>query len=266
MTGTRATPGGDAIQAAAKLLRDARQAICLTGAGISTDSGIPDFRSPKTGLWNQDGAKLLTEPGAMDKALNYFWAVGYKIGKKLLKARPNTAHAILARWEAAGIIKAIVTQNVDGLHQKAGSQHVIELHGNAFEARCMFCRGWYTMKRLMEMYKAAGKKAPYCIVCGGHVKPNIVLFGDPLPDLAVKDAYTEAGRADVALLIGSSSFVYPANYLPVLMHKHGGKVIVINNVPTDLDQIAEVVINGPIARILGAMEKELRTLSSSPSR
>ncbi|MEX2754617.1 MAG: NAD-dependent deacetylase [Candidatus Sigynarchaeota archaeon] len=235
----------------AALLRQARHAIALTGAGISTDSGIPDFRSPKTGLWNQKDAKMLTEPGAFDKAMDYFWKFGYKIGKKILKAKPNPGHQILARWEMElGIIKAIITQNVDELHQRAGSKNVIEIHGTAFEGKCMFCRGSYTMKQMMRLYKESRKTYPCCIVCSAPVRPQVVLFGEELPREAMARASEEIKQCDVALLLGSSSVVYPANYLPVLIKENGGKVIIVNQVETELDRIASIVVHGSISHVL----------------
>nr|MDO8113335.1 NAD-dependent deacylase [Candidatus Sigynarchaeota archaeon] len=249
------------IEKIAKMLREAKYAICLTGAGISTDSGIPDFRSPKTGLWNQKDAQVLTEPKSFDKAMEFFWKIGYKIGKILLKAKPNKGHMIIAKWEnERGIVKAVITQNVDRLHQKAGSKNVVELHGNAFEATCPFCRGTYSMKELMSIYKASGRKPPTCMICSSPVKPNVVLFGDPMPRGAMDSAMDEIRQCDVAILLGSSSVVYPANYLPVLVHEKGGKVIIVNEMKTDLDQIAEVVVNGSISHVLEKIDQ----LLSSP--
>lgn len=250
---------GATIGRIAGLLRDARHVIVLTGAGISTDSGIPDFRSPKTGLWNQKDAKLLTEPGAFDKAMAYFWKFGYEIGKKILKAKPNKAHQILARWEnELGIVKAIITQNVDELHQRAGSRNVIEIHGNAYEGKCMFCRGSYSMKQMLRLYKESGKTYPCCIVCSAPVRPQVVLFGEELPREAMTRAGEEIARCDVALLLGSSSVVYPANYFPVLVRDNGGKVIIVNQMDTDLDRIAEIVVHGSISHVLELIDAALR--------
>ncbi|HME52058.1 MAG TPA: NAD-dependent deacylase [Candidatus Lokiarchaeia archaeon] len=239
------------IESITKLLKEAKYAIFLTGAGISTDSGIPDFRSPKTGLWNQKDAKILTEPGAMEKSLEFFWKVGYQIGKKLLKAKPNKAHEILASWENdRKIVKAIITQNVDGLHQKAGSRNVIELHGNAFECKCAFCGGSYTMKELLRIYKQTGRQPPNCQVCAFPLRPNIVLFGEPMPREAMEQAVNEIRQADLAILLGSSSVVYPANYLPVIARENGTKIVIVNEMDTDLDQLSEVVIHGSISHVL----------------
>jgi NAD-dependent deacetylase len=243
----------------ATLLRGAKHAIVLTGAGISTDSGIPDFRSPKTGLWNQKDAKQLTEPGAFDKAMEFFWKIGYEIGRKILKAKPNKGHQLLARWEnELGIIKAIITQNVDELHQRAGSKNVIEIHGTAFEGICPFCRGHYTMKQMMRMYKESNNTFPTCIVCASPVRPNVVLFGEPLPREAMEKAMDEIRDCDLALLLGSSSVVYPANYLPVLVREQGGKVVIVNQVETELDQLADVVVHGSISPVLSRVDALLR--------
>jgi NAD-dependent deacetylase len=243
----------------ATLLRGARHVTVFTGAGISTDSGIPDFRSPKTGLWNQKDAKLLSEPGAFDKAMEFFWKFGYEIAKKILKAKPNKGHRILARWENdLGIVKAIITQNVDELHQRAGSKNVIEIHGTAYEGKCMFCRGSYSMKQMLRLYKESGKTFPCCIVCSAPVRPAVVLFGEELPREAMTRAGEEIKECDVALLLGSSSVVYPANYLPVLVRENGGKVIIVNQVPTELDHIAEVVVHGSISPVLERVDALLK--------
>jgi len=247
------------IEKIATILREAKHAIALTGAGISTDSGIPDFRSPKTGLWNQKDAKQLTEPGAFDQAMEYFWKFGYEIGKKILKAKPNKGHQILAKWETElGIIKAIITQNVDELHQRAGSKNVIEIHGTAFDGKCLFCHGSYSMKQMLRLYKESGKTFPCCIVCSAPVRPQVVLFGEELPREAMARAGEEICKCDVALLLGSSSVVYPANYLPVLVKENNGKVIIVNQMATELDQIAEVVVHGSISPILGRVDELLK--------
>jgi NAD-dependent deacetylase len=245
------------IETIAGLLKNSKHAICLTGAGISTDSGIPDFRSPKTGLWNQQDAKILTEPGALDKAIDFFWKIGYKIGKKLLKAKPNKAHLIVADWEKRKILKAIITQNVDGLHQKAGSSNVIELHGNAFECKCPFCGGSYTMKDLIRIYEQTKHQPPNCLVCASPLRPNIVLFGEPMPKEAMARATDEIRQTDFVILLGSSSVVYPANYLPVIARENGAKVVIVNEMDTDLDQISEVVIHGSIAHVLQRIDNFL---------
>ncbi|MFX0103120.1 MAG: NAD-dependent deacetylase [Candidatus Hodarchaeota archaeon] len=245
------------IKSAVEIIKNSKYLICLTGAGISTESNIPDFRSPKTGLWNQEDAKILSKPGAIDEHLDFFWKVGFKIGRKILKAKPNKGHKILAKWEVErGLLKSTITQNVDGLHQRAGSKNVIEIHGTAHEARCMFCRGHYTLRNLVQEYKRK-KRVPYCIVCAGPIKPSIVLFGESLPAAAIKEAWKEFENADVALVIGSSLMVYPANSLPYNLSKKGGKIIIINQMKTELDGIAEIVINDSISKTLGKMEKEL---------
>ncbi len=247
------------IKKIATLLHEAKHVIALTGAGISTDSGIPDFRSPKTGLWNQKDAKQLTEPGAFDKAMEYFWKFGYEIGKKILKAKPNKGHQTLARWETElGIIKAVITQNVDGLHQRAGSKNVIEMHGSANEGKCLFCHGSYSMKQMIRLYKESGKTYPCCIVCSAPVRPQVVLFGEELPREAMARAGEEICKCDVALLLGSSSVVYPANYLPVLVKENNGKVIIVNQMETELDQIAEIVVHGSISHILEQVDTLLK--------
>ncbi|MHA1792782.1 MAG: NAD-dependent protein deacylase [Promethearchaeota archaeon] len=253
----------------ASLLLNAKYPICLTGAGISTRSGIPDFRSPKTGLWNQEDAKKLVAPGIFEKVKydidqigDVFWKVGYRIGKKLIKARPNINHLILANWEnKLGLIKAIITQNIDDLHQRAGSKNVIELHGNAFGATCTFCRSHYKLKDLLKSYKKSGGKAPWCTTCGAPIRPNVVLFFENLPKDAVDRALKEIKRADFMLILGSSLMVYPANYLPVIVHKRGGKIAIINDMKTDLDPISEVNIHCSIASALKKIDYYIKKLN-----
>jgi NAD-dependent deacetylase len=208
-------------------------------------------------LWNQKEARVLSEPNAFEKQLEFFWKVGYKIGKKLMHAKPNTGHQVLARWEVErGLIHAIITQNVDRLHQAAGSQNVIELHGNAFESTCPFCRGYYTMKDLMAKYRWE-RKPPTCNVCGSPLRPNVILFGEMIPKPEMAKAIAEVAKADLIILIGSSVEVFPANYLPVLVHDRGGKLVIINQMETHIDCIAEFVANDSISGVLERIDREL---------
>ncbi|MHA1716060.1 MAG: SIR2 family NAD-dependent protein deacylase [Promethearchaeota archaeon] len=242
----------------ANLLIDSKYVVVITGAGISTKSGIPDFRSPKSGLWNRKETKFLKEPGMFATRAEDFWSVAYRLGKKIFKAKPNKAHHVIANWEVKkGIIESVITQNIDRLHQKAGSKNVIEIHGNAFEASCLFCKAFYSFKDLIRIYRRTRGKIPYCELCSGPIKPNVVFFGDVIPPDVLEIALSEIRKADLLLIIGSSLVVSPVNEFPLIVKNNGGKVIIINNSGTDLDSIADVVVHHPIIHALKNIERKL---------
>ena len=233
---------------AAELLAAASRGLALTGAGISAESGIPTFRG-EGGLWTKyDPVKVasidyfMADPGA-------YWKVSKERGKVALAARPNPGHHALVVLEAASHLVAIATQNTDGLHQDSGSRRVIELHGSGRTVECLDCKS----RELRSDVQARldGEMPPHCRVCGGvFLKPTVVLFGEPMPQAAVQEAYAFAQQADVMLVIGSSLVVYPAADIPVIAARSGARLIVINAEPTPLDGIADVVIRGKSGEVL----------------
>jgi len=225
----------------ASLLKNSKYTVAFTGAGISTASGIPDFRSPKKGLWEKvnpfEVASLTALRDHPEKFFNWF----KPLFLQARSANPNPAHIFLSRMENEGIIKSIITQNIDSLQQESGAQRVIELHGSARTATCPKCKSTYDTDRLFELYNS-NDNLPTCPQCGHIVKPDIVLFEEMLPENAWLSAHQEARRADLILVIGSSLEVYPANTIPD-MAVHGGAKLIINTLSkTPMDHLADILL------------------------
>lgn len=239
----------DLISRAAQLLRRSRHAIALTGAGISTPSGIPDFRSPGTGLWESYDPMLVASIYAFRHHPEAFFDWIRPLAQALFDARPNPGHQALALLEDLGIIHAVITQNIDALHQKAGSKEVVEVHGHLRSATCLECYHREPTADLVATFLGSNS-IPRCPECGGVLKPDVVLFGEQLPAAAVSAAMAHVRDADLMLIAGSSLEVLPVSELPLKVHRHGGSLIVVNLRPTSADSIADVVIHGDVAEIL----------------
>jgi NAD-dependent deacetylase len=239
----------DEVLLAAKLLREARYAVALTGAGISTPSGIPDFRSPGSGLWERVNPMIVASLYTFRVRPKAFYDWVRPLAKKLAEAAPNPAHVALADLEARGRLQAVVTQNIDGLHQKAGSHEVLELHGHVREATCTRCYRVVSTGNFLDDFLASSD-VPRCPECGGVMKPNVVLFGEQLPVGAFNAARAHVRRADLLLVAGSHLDVMPASQLPLLVHEGGGRIIVVNLTPTYVDEVAEVVVHADVAEVL----------------
>lgn len=240
---------GTDIARAATLLREARHAIALTGAGISTPSGIPDFRSPGSGLWENVNPFVVASIYGFRLRPKAFYDWVRPLAARAFAAEANPAHKALADMEMHGMLAAVVTQNIDGLHQKAGSREVLELHGHFRESSCLKCHKTVPTGDLLEGF-VASDEVPRCGSCGGVMKPNVVLFGEQLPEDAVDGAMAHVRQADLVLVAGSSLEVTPASQIPLLVHDHGGRVVVVNLSPTYIDPVAEVVICGDVADVL----------------
>jgi NAD-dependent deacetylase len=236
------------VRQAAELLSSARKGVALTGAGVSAESGIPTFRGAG-GLWKQyDPVKVASIEYFMADPSAY-WKVSKDRGRVALAARPNPGHHALATLEAAGHIAAVVTQNTDGLHQESGSRHVIEIHGSSRTVQCLDCGN--REPRVDVQARLEVEMPPRCKVCGGtFLKPTVVLFGEPMPQAAVAEAFALAREADVVLVVGSSLVVYPAADIPLVALRSGARMIVINAEPTPFDELAEVVIHGRSGEVL----------------
>ncbi|MGQ9595677.1 MAG: NAD-dependent protein deacylase [Anaerolineae bacterium] len=236
---------------AARLLRQAGHAVALTGAGISTPSGVPDFRSPGTGLWRHVDPLLVASIWAFRVSPRRFFDWMRPLARTLLEARPNPAHEALARLEEAGFLQAVITQNIDGLHQKAGSRTVLELHGHVRTATCTRCYRIYPSDAFIPTYLDTGE-VPRC-GCGGILKPNVILLGEDLPRETYLHAVREARACDLMLVAGTSLEVAPASELPFIAQRRGVPVIVVNLDPTPLDPLATVVLHADVALILPAL-------------
>ncbi len=236
------------IQQAANLFRKAKHAIALTGAGHSTPSGIPDFRSPDSGLWATADPMMVASISGFRLNPQAFFDWVRPLAELLLRAEPNPAHHALAELETMGLLQAVITQNIDELHQKAGSKRVLELHGHFRQATCIRCYKVVAAQELMQEFVASGE-VPRC-QCGGVMKPNVILFGEQLPVEVLNAAQQEARQCDVILVAGSSLQVAPASDIPLIAHRHGAEIVIVNYEPTPLDRHASVVIHEDVAKVL----------------
>ena len=236
------------IARAADLLRQAECAVALTGAGVSTPSGIPDFRSRDSGLWDQADPFAVASISAFQRWPQDFYDWLRPLARLVEQAQPNPAHHALARLESADLLRAIITQNIDGLHQRAGSARVHEVHGHIREATCIRCYQAVSTDGLIGPFLDGGEM-PHCS-CGGVLKPNVILIGEQLPMKAVTAALQDAAACDLMLVAGSSLEVVPAADLPSAAVDHGSRVIIVNYEPTYLDETADVVIHHDVAEVL----------------
>ena len=238
----------------AELVRRRQPCLALTGAGISTESGIPDFRSP-SGIWAQYDPMEYATISAFERDPVKVWEFyALRLGV-LTQAEPNAGHRALARLEQRGLVDAVVTQNIDGLHQRAGSQHVIEVHGSIRTASCLACRTRVPLADVVAALETA--PAPPCPRCGEIVKPDVVMFGELLPADAIDQAVALAGAAGLLLVVGSSLEVHPVAGLPDETLSHGGALAIVNRGPTPYDRRATVRIEGAAGETLEALEKAL---------
>lgn len=233
----------------AKMIRAARSAVAFTGAGISTPSGIPDFRSPTSGLWEKVDPMQVASIYGFRQNPKAFYDWVYPLASTTLNAQPNAAHVELAKLERAGRLSAIITQNIDMLHQSAGAQVVHELHGHFREATCTHCFTVFPGIPLLQRFLNE-RSIPHCPHCNGVIKPNVILFGEQLPVQVLRSAQAAARAADLILVIGSSLEVAPASDLPVLAMRSGADLAIINLEPTILDQQAKIVIHADAAATL----------------
>jgi len=229
------------IEFSASLLKSSEYAVAFTGAGISTASGIPDFRSMEKGLWKKYDPFAVASLTAFKNHPENFFNWFSPLFLQTRSAKPNPAHIFLSRMENDGMIKSIITQNIDYLQQESGAQRVIELHGTARTATCPKCQSTYDTDQLFELYNSDGN-LPTCSQCGHLVKPDIVLFEETLPEKAWQSARQEALRADLILVIGSSLEVYPANTIPDIAIRNGAKLIINTLSETPMDHLADVLL------------------------
>jgi NAD-dependent deacetylase len=242
------------IRALASLLRERQPCVVLTGAGISTESGIPDFRSP-TGIWAEyDPMEYATIDAFRRDPVKVweFYALRFDV---LTRAEPNAGHVALAELEARGLVHALVTQNIDGLHERAGSRGVIEVHGSIRTASCLACGDRMPLAEVVAALRDA--PAPPCRRCGEIVKPDVVMFGELLPAEAIDRAVDLAERAGLLLVVGSSLEVYPVAGLPETTVSSGGSLAIVNRGPTPFDGLASVRIDGAAGSTLSAVVEEL---------
>lgn len=237
------------IDQAQNILANAKHIVALTGAGMSTSSGIPDFRSPDSGLWDYvDPMEVATITSFKQNPQAFFdWI--RPLVQKIMAAQPNAAHLALAHMEKYGTLQGIITQNIDVLHTKAGSQTIHEVHGHMRDATCMQCLETFQAAAILGDYLAKGS-IPRCPQCHGILKPNVILFGEVLPILTLNRAKRLARACDVMIVAGSSLEVAPAGDLPMLAKYAGAQVIIVNYDKTHLDDLADVVIHDNVIDVL----------------
>jgi NAD-dependent deacetylase len=232
------------------MIAEARSIVGFTGAGISTESGIPDFRSPG-GIWTRHKPIPFEAFLASAEARRETWRRKLATHPTIESATPNAGHRALARLVAQGRMSAVVTQNIDGLHQASGipDGKVIELHGNTTYAVCLDCRRRFELSWVREIF-ADGERLPVCTYCGGHVKTATISFGQPMPEAEMERARAATLAADLFIVLGSSLVVYPAAGFPVLAKRNGARLVIVNRDPTDQDKLADLVIHGEIGTTL----------------
>lgn len=235
----------------AALIRGAESVVALTGAGISVPSGIPDFRTPGTGLWENVDPMEVAHIDAFHGDTKRFWQFYRPRFSDLGAKEPNRAHGVLAELEASGTIDAVVTQNIDRLHSKAGSERVIEVHGSIATSSCTSCRASYPLEGVGVLFDEDG--IAICACCPGKVKPNVVLFGELLPERVISEAQDLCAAADLLLCIGSSLEVYPVAGLPELTLESGGRLAIVTQGPTPYDSEAAVKLDGDVVDELEAV-------------
>lgn len=252
----------DAYAKVARWLKESRRAVALTGAGISTESGIPDFRSPG-GIWSQASPVYFDAFLQSAEARFEYWRQKAVAHRDFARAVPNAGHRVLAEWQTAGRLLAVVTQNIDELHQRAGSTGVVELHGTACWVACLDCQQRYPAEPYVQRFLDE-RSVPPCPACGGRLKHATISFGQALDERVLAQAMELAASADLLLAIGSSLVVYPAAGLPEVANRHGARVVIINRDATGHDGLADQVLHEPIGSALSAIDRRLSELDAQP--
>lgn len=241
----------DAISKAVDLLGSARRVVVFTGAGISTESGIPDFRSPG-GVWDRFDPTEFTfqKFTSSEESRRKYWSLSRLFYEPLVAAQPNPAHRAIAVLEECGRLDSVVTQNIDGLHQRGGvsPERVIEIHGTALTVSCLSCRKRVDREAVQARIEA-GEEVPHCLACGGIMKPDTVSFGQAMPEQETNDAFRRAQSCDLCWVIGSSLVVTPAAHIPAAAAQAGARLIILNGTDTPLDGLADVLLRGKAGEI-----------------
>jgi len=241
------------LESLKSLIEQSRYCVTFTGAGVSTLSGIRDFRG-KNGLYQDVNAEKIFDIEVFDEDPSFYYSTTRDFIYNLDEKEPSVVHRVLAALEKKGALKAVITQNIDLLHQKAGSQKVIEIHGTPQIHRCRACGWTMSFDEAAKIVRAGG--IPRCAKCGDILKPEITFFGENLPMQALREARAEATAADLMLVLGSSLLVYPAASLPQYTLEHGGQIVIVNNMPTHLDSRA-ILCFDELADVFEYLEAQL---------
>ena len=256
--------GPDSARRLAELVLQSERTVALTGAGISVPSGIPDFRSPGSGLWERVDPIKVAHINVFRRDPERFWAFYGQRFQTLGHKRPNRAHELLAQLERAGLLEAVITQNIDGLHRRAGTQELVEVHGTIAHSSCLRCGNSYPLEDVRARQAADVKDVPRCD-CREPLKPDVVLFGEYLPSGVFDRAQALAEQAELMLCIGSSLEVYPVAELPLRTLAGGGRIAIITRSPTPLDGRATSRLDGDVVDELEALARELELTSARPA-
>jgi NAD-dependent deacetylase len=235
----------------AELIRESRCTVALTGAGVSVPSGIPDFRTPETGLWANVDPMEVAHIDVFERDPARFWSYYRPRFQSLGDKRPNAAHEALAELERRGLVEGVITQNIDRLHRAGGSRNVVEVHGSVETSACTRCAASFEIDEVEALFDTDG--IAVCSSCGGAVKPDVVLFGELLPESAMARARGLAERAELMICVGSSLAVYPVAGLPQLTLERGGRLAIVTKGPTPYDGDAELKLEGEVDLELGAL-------------
>jgi len=240
-----------AVDALKRLLEGARTIAPFTGAGISTECGIPDFRSPG-GVWTKNRPVPFDEFVASREMRNESWRRRFAMDEQFALAKPGRGHLALATLYRLGKAPAVITQNIDNLHQISGiaPEHVIELHGNTSYALCLDCGMRYELNWVREKFRDGGEQAPGCVECGGHIKTATISFGQAMPEREMQRAEQLTLDCDLFLAIGSSLVVWPAAGFPLMAKRNGARLVIINREGTDFDEMADLVVREDIGTVL----------------
>ena len=256
------------IEKIAEWIVESHRIVVFVGAGMSTESGIPDFRSPG-GVWDRydpqefDYQRFLESETAREK----YWQMATEMYESMKEARPNPAHLAIAELERLEKLDCLITQNIDGLHFKAGNSadKVLELHGTAMHVSCLTCRKRYD-RDAIQVRIAAGDKAPLCDACGGLLKPATISFGQAMPAAETKAAYDRSAACDLFIVIGSSLVVQPAAQMPVVAKQNRAKLVIINRERTTCDPIADCVVHAQAGPTMAAVLEQVRATPANRSR
>ncbi len=240
----------------AKMVREAGSVVALTGAGVSVPSGIPDFRSPGTGLWEGVNPMEVAHIDVFRRDPTRFWHFYGDRFAALGEKQPNGAHAALVELERQGLLDAVITQNIDQLHRRAGTAELVEVHGSIATSSCERCGNRHELEEVQARLRADADAVPRC-ECGEALKPDVVLFGELLPAAALDRAQALAEEADLMLCIGSSLEVYPVAQLPTLTLARGGAIVLVTQGETPLDGAAEIKLDGDVEAELQALVREI---------
>jgi NAD-dependent deacetylase len=252
----------DKIRQVAEWIVGAKTVVVFVGAGLSTESGIPDFRSPG-GVWDKYDPEdfyfhnFVSRESAREK----YWQMATEMYDSMKDAKPNAGHLAIAELERMGKLDCLITQNIDGLHYKAGNseEKVLELHGTAMHVTCLSCRKRYERDDIQERV-AKGEKAPHCDSCGGLLKPATISFGQSMPEWETEEASRRSEACDLFMVIGSSLVVHPAAHMPVIAKRAGAKLVIVNRDETACDSMADIILNGSAGPTMAAILSSVKSM------